>query len=205
MIKAMKLKLLGQNKQSKDMRTLAVMFIGRSLLLENSLIELIGGDFPFGEKFKDGPIDEVSEAWISVRGRPAVLMDVPYLLHPHEEITRVRTHAFIDTLKADYDFRMYYVMQRGVVLDEDLVLMSKLNDCVRQAGGAKGIKLEFRIIVDGIRDEETYKVYETSMKKDKLKSFLANMKDTRFSFEIPVKEVILVRAIKGMHGMEVFE
>ncbi|KAG0306104.1 hypothetical protein BGZ98_002968 [Dissophora globulifera] len=94
----------------------------------------------------------------------------------------------------DYDFKLFFVLKasnRGV-RDEDLILKSKVNECICQAQTKS--KIAFRVIINQIMDDEVYNLYRDNMAIDNFRRFSADLKISGHKFtKIHIDNVLLFR------------
>lgn len=138
-----------------------------------------------------GYTKEISEQIVTLNGKPAILMDTPGLYEPSDEATRENSRKLTEALKRGYDYKLFFVLLAGNrgLSTEDLALMSTVNDCIRQADGAK---IDFRVIVNQIKDDAVYNMYEENVASDNFQGLFATLKYKGFSFDIHVGGVLLV-------------
>ncbi|KAF9141403.1 hypothetical protein BG015_001302, partial [Linnemannia schmuckeri] len=174
--------------------TVAVMFIGNTGAGKSTLLSQIGGRFASGVKFREGFTKDISERPVLLDTTPpmsAVLMDIPGLFEPNEQETKNNCEVLTRALRRNYNFKLFFVLKadnRGAN-DQDLVLMSKVNSCVREANALR--KVEFQVIINQIMDKDVYNMYDTHVAHDNFRSFFATLKIEGYSFDIHIKHVYL--------------
>ncbi|KAF9352755.1 hypothetical protein BGX26_009468 [Mortierella sp. AD094] len=171
--------------------TIAVLFFGNAGAGKSTLLSQIGGNFKSGVKFRGGYTKNIYETWVKIRGRDALLMDVPGLFEPDDKETQNNANMLTEALSRGYNYKLYFVMKadnRGPG-DAEMVMMARINQCVNQAGS----KATFRIIVNQIADQEVYDMYNESMAQDNCKALFGSMDIEGYSFDIKVDNVLLIR------------
>ncbi|KAG0018705.1 hypothetical protein BGZ82_000367, partial [Podila clonocystis] len=123
----------------------AILTICNSGAGNSALLIQLATTFPSGVQFRGGFAKDVHEEEIMLNGEKIFLVDVPGLFEPDDNETqfnakKLRTQAF----------------NRGPD-DRDLLMMSKINKCIRQANGSR---VSFRLIVDQIMDQRVYDMYK---------------------------------------------
>ncbi|KAF8940774.1 hypothetical protein BGZ58_004900 [Dissophora ornata] len=169
----------------------AVLFIGNTGSGKSTLLSQIGGNFPAGLSFRKGFTTEISETRIDINGQPVVLMDVPGLYEPDESRTKRNAQALTEALKKGYDYKIYFVVKadnRGLP-NQDWVVMSKVNECVRQVGGAK---VEFRVIINQIMSKKIREWCKQQFCHDNFQSAFESLKMEGYFFDIKISGVLLV-------------
>ncbi|KAG0038446.1 hypothetical protein BGZ82_000200 [Podila clonocystis] len=71
-----------------------------------------------------------------------------------------------------------------------MVMKSKINECVKQADGTR---VSLRIIVNQTMNDEVYNVYKAEMADDNCKSFFETLDIPKFSLNIKIDGVMLLR------------
>jgi GTP-binding protein EngB required for normal cell division len=184
------------DKYHSNPPTIAVMFIGNIGAGKSTLLSQIGGRFAAGVKFRQGFTKGISECPVILQSgdnppMAAVLMDIPGLFEPNEQETKGNCEVLTRALKKDYSFKLVFVLKadnRGAT-DQDLVLMSRVNSCVREAGAMD--KVEFQVIVNQIMDEQVYNMYERHVAHDNFRALFATLEIKGFSFDIRIQQVHL--------------
>ncbi|KAG0306105.1 hypothetical protein BGZ98_002969 [Dissophora globulifera] len=175
-------------------RKVAVLFIGNIGAGKSTLLSQIGGNFSSGVSFRQGFTSRISEQEITLDGKSVVLMDIPGLFEPEEDATQKNAKILTEALRMDYDFKLFFVLKasnRGI-RDEDLILMSKVNECICQAQTKS--KIHFRVIINQIMDDEVYNLYRDNMAIDNFQGFFVDLKIPGYSFnEIHIDNVLLLR------------
>ncbi|KAF9969470.1 hypothetical protein BGZ73_008179 [Actinomortierella ambigua] len=174
---------------------MAILFLGNIGAGKSALLSQIGGRFASGVKFREGLTRNICEYPVELGTNPptaAVLMDVPGLFEPNRHQTEVNCVLLTKALRRDYRFKVVFVLKaenRGPS-DQDLVLMSVVNKCVRDADSLN--KVEFQVIVNQIQDDDVYRMYEKEVARDNFASFFAKLQIENFSFDINIRKVILL-------------
>ncbi|KAF9936802.1 hypothetical protein BGZ65_002026 [Modicella reniformis] len=185
-----------QLSPSANKSTVAILFIGNIGAGKSTLLAQIGGSFPSGVKFMEGYTKDISEQVVTLDGKLAILMDTPGLYEIDDEVTEANAKKLTEALRKGYNYKLFFVLtanNRGLTR-EDLALMSKVNACARQVDGAK---IDFRVIINQIKDDDTYNMYEEGVAKDNFRMLFGTLKVKGFSFDIQVNGVILIRFDKG--------
>ncbi|KAF9097777.1 hypothetical protein BGX27_000914 [Mortierella sp. AM989] len=179
--------------------TTAILLIGNSGAGKSTLLSQLGGNFESGVKFREGCTKDIYEMSAIVDGNKVVLMDVPGLFEPDDKETEYNASKLTEALKRGYSYMLYFVLEatnRGPS-NEEMVMMSKVNACVRQAGS----KAVFRVIVNQIKSKGVYDIYNKHLAQDNCKSLFHSMKMEGFSFDITVTGVLMLmydeKAIEG--------
>ncbi|KAG0282416.1 hypothetical protein BGZ96_000494 [Linnemannia gamsii] len=175
-----------------ESKTVAVMFIGNAGAGKSTLLSQIGGTFKSGAKFRQGFTQDITEEWVELNGEEILLVDVPGLFEPDNKRTKRNAELLSEALKKGYDYKLYFVLKasnRGPD-DADMVMMSRINECIQQANGAK---VSFRVIINQIQDDEVEKMYRTEVAEDNFKSLFESLDIENFSFDINIDSVTLVR------------
>ncbi|KAG0310538.1 hypothetical protein BGZ99_000324 [Dissophora globulifera] len=187
-------KIMKPPSHDSEDRKVAVLFIGNIGAGKSTLLSQIGGNFLSGVSFRQGYTTRISEQEITLDGKSVVLMDIPGLFEPEEDATQKNAKILTEALRMDYDFKLFFVLKacnRGVN-DEDLILMSKVNECICQA--QTKTKIDFRVIINQIMDDEVYNLYRDIMAIDNFRSFFAHLKISGYSFnDIRIENVLLLR------------
>ncbi|KAG0023100.1 hypothetical protein BGZ80_010402 [Entomortierella chlamydospora] len=161
---------------------------------KSTLLSQLGGDFPSGVALRRGYTTALKEYLVTLEsGEQVLLMDVPGMYEASNERTKQNASQLTEALSKGYNYKLYFVLKadnRGPP-DPELVMMAKVNECVKQINGAK---VTFRIIVNQINDAATYNMYRDELAYDNFKSFfeaLDGLED--FSFDINIDHVELIR------------
>ncbi|KAG0310540.1 hypothetical protein BGZ99_000326 [Dissophora globulifera] len=182
-----------QDCDSKQ-RKVAVLFIGNTGSGKSALLSQIGGDFASGVAFRRGFTRGILEQNITLNGKSAVLMDAPGLFEPEQDATHNNAKMLTEALKRNYDFKLFFVLKadnRGPPNNE-LILMSKVNECVHQAQAETRIK--FTAIINQIMDDKVYNLYRDHVAHDKFRSLFTGMKIPGCKFnDIHIENVIMLR------------
>ncbi|KAG0237136.1 hypothetical protein BGW42_001712 [Actinomortierella wolfii] len=121
----------------------------------------------------------------------AILIDVPGLFEPDERETEANFKELSKALKLDYMFKLVFVLRadsRGPS-DKDLILMSRVNSCVRNADAEA--KVEFQVIINQITSTEMYDMYQKELAFDNFESFFSTLHIKDYSFDISIRKVLL--------------
>ncbi|KAF9180777.1 hypothetical protein BGZ51_005898 [Haplosporangium sp. Z 767] len=183
----------------------AVMFIGNIGAGKSTLLSQIGGDFASGVKFREGYTKGIDTKAIIVDGKPLVLMDISGLFEPNEEETVLNAKRLNEALQMPFIFKLYFVLMasnRGPT-DEELVLMSKVNRCLRQVDAKT--KVEFRVIVNQIQNDDVYRMYDQRVAQDNFQSYFSKLEIEGFSFDIRISKVLLLRYDEDMVEKRLFK
>ncbi|KAF9382713.1 hypothetical protein CPB97_006996 [Podila verticillata] len=179
---------------SSTSRPLAVLMIGNAGAGKSTLLTQLGAKtFKSGAAFRKGFTKDVYEEEIELNGQRTMLVDVPGLFEPDDKETLFNARKLTQALSKGYDYKLYFVMKatnRGPE-DRDLVMMSKINDCIRQADGSR---VSFRLIVNQIPNEEVYEMYKDSLANDNCESLFKIMAEEipEFAFDIKIDGVTLL-------------
>ncbi|KAG0258049.1 hypothetical protein BG011_003562 [Mortierella polycephala] len=179
--------------RSNTGRPVAVMFLGTIGAGKSALLSQIGGDFDSGVQFRRGHTTEIREETVNLDGREVVLMDVPGLFEPDDNETQMNAWKLTNALRKPYTFKLYFVLKatnRGPT-NEELVLMSKVNECVRQVDAMT--RVEFRVIVNQIRSDDVYRMYKREAAQDNFQRMFSELEIEGFSFDIRVNNVLMLR------------
>ncbi|KAG0352569.1 hypothetical protein BC939DRAFT_472603 [Gamsiella multidivaricata] len=185
---------MAEQSLNTEERMVAVMFFGNPGSGESTLLPQAARDFSSGVEFLESDSEGTTMARITLNGKPAVLIDIPGLFKSDGGWSEKDANALMKALKKGYDYKVSFFAQAcdEGLRAEDLVSMSKIEMCIRQAG-ADGAKTEFRVIVDQIEDDRMYRMYEENFVRDNFRSFFASMKTKGVCSEIKVDGVLLVR------------
>ncbi|KAF9111035.1 hypothetical protein BGX27_005496, partial [Mortierella sp. AM989] len=192
-------KMKNNNSSPSQENTIAILFIGHSGAGKSTLLSQLGGNFESGVKFRAGYTTDIYETRAMVNGEEVILMDVPGLFEPDDEKTKHNASKLTEALKRGYRYMLYFVLKannRGPP-EEEMVMMSKVNECVRQAGS----KATYRIIVNQIQSKEVYDMYAECVALDNCESLFKSMNMEEFSFDITVTGVLMFmydeKAVEG--------
>ncbi|KAI9241269.1 MAG: hypothetical protein BYD32DRAFT_77517 [Podila humilis] len=180
-------------------RKTAVVLIGNSGVGKSTLLTQLGAKtFESGVKCRQGYTKDVIEEHVQLDGHDVVLIDVPGLYEPNDNETRLNAKKLTKALSnKTYDYKLYFVTlatNRGP-LNPDLVMMSKVNQCIKKANGTR---VSFRVIVNQIMAAPVYDMYQQEMAFDNFKSFFETLDKAKeiglrgFSFEISIDSVMLL-------------
>ncbi|KFH72859.1 hypothetical protein MVEG_00084 [Podila verticillata NRRL 6337] len=171
----------------------AVLMIGNSGVGKSTLLTQLGAKgFPSGVEFRKGFTTQFKEEEIELDCQRIMLIDVPGLYEPNIKDTRLNAKKLTDALSLGYDYKLYFIMlatNRGPD-DRDLVMMSRINDCIKEVEGSQ---VSFRLIVNQIMDERVFGMYQDELAYDNFKSFFEELKIDGFSFNIKIDHVMLLR------------
>ncbi|KAF9369263.1 hypothetical protein CPC16_004645, partial [Podila verticillata] len=180
-------------------RKTAVVLIGNSGVGKSTLLTQLGAKtFESGVKCREGYTKKVLEEDVQLNGHNVVLIDVPGLYEPNDNETRLNAKKLTKALSnKNYDYKLYFVTlatNRGP-LNPDLVMMSKVNQCIKKVGGSH---VSFRVIVNQIMAAPVYEMYKKEMAFDNFKSFFQTLDEAKeiglrgFSFKISIDSVMLL-------------
>ncbi|KAF9435839.1 hypothetical protein BGZ76_005414 [Entomortierella beljakovae] len=160
---------------------------------KSSLLKLLGGtSFKSGTKFRGGFTKDIYEESVVINGEHVVLMDVPGLFEPNDGETIINAAKLTQALRRGYEYKLYFVLHahcRGIP-NEELLMMYKVNEVVRQAGSWA----TFRIIVNQIPDDDVYRLYRDAIAEDNCRGLFEELNIEGYSFNhIQIEEVMLVR------------
>ncbi|KAF8986330.1 hypothetical protein BGZ52_009092 [Haplosporangium bisporale] len=154
--------------------------------------------FESGVSCREGYTKKVLEEDVQLNGHNVVLIDVPGLYEPKDNETRLNAKKLTEALSnKNYDYKLYFVTlatNRGP-LNPDLVMMSKVNQCIKKVGGSH---VSFRVIVNQIMAAPVYEMYKKEMASDNFKSFFQSLDKAKeiglrgFSFKISIDSVMLL-------------
>ncbi|KAF9212102.1 hypothetical protein BGZ59_007201 [Podila verticillata] len=181
----------------------AVVLLGNSGAGKSTLLTQLGArTFKSGVRLRSGCTQEVQEEVVVLNGQSVILMDVPGLYESHEQATQRNAKALTNALsEKGYDYKLYFVTKadnRGPS-NADLVMMSKINQCIKQVTGSR---VSFRVIVNQIMGRDMYDMYQQEMAFDNFKSFFKALDTDEielrgFSFAIEIDKVMLLRFSEG--------
>ncbi|KAG0217721.1 hypothetical protein BGX31_000155, partial [Mortierella sp. GBA43] len=187
---------MSASRNSADNSKTAVVFIGNAGAGKSTFLSLLGGNFESGVSFMEGFTKETSEQTVTLDGRQVILMDVPGMYEIDDESTKVNAQKLTKALKRGYKYKLFFILiahPRGFQ-GQDLALMSQVNKCVRQANMSK---IDFRIIINQIQDDEVYKMYEERVVKDNFQKAFGSPQLKKYNLDIQVNGVMLVRFSKS--------
>ncbi|KAG0330777.1 hypothetical protein BG000_011464 [Podila horticola] len=176
-------------------RPQAILMIGNSGAGKSTLLTQLGATtFPTGVHFRRGFTKDIHEEEIMLNGEKVLLVDVPGLFEPDDTETQFNARKLTQALSKGYDYKLYFVLKasnRGPD-ERDLLMMSKINECIRQANGSR---VSFRLIVNQIMNQRVYDMYKEGLQDDNCKSLFATMaaEIPEFSFDIQIDNVMLLR------------
>lgn len=176
-------------------RKVAVLLIGNSGVGKSALLSQLGAtSFKSGARFRKGFTKEVHEEEVELSGERVLLIDVPGLYEPSEKETNANAEKLTEALSRGYDYKLYFVMlasNRGPS-DQDLVIMSRINKCIKRADDS-GSRYSFRVIVNQIKGNQVYNMYQEELARDCFKSLFNSLVIPDFSFDIEIESVMLLR------------
>lgn len=185
---------MASTSPSSGSRPLAVLMIGNAGAGKSTLLTQLGAKtFKAGATFRQGFTKDVYEEEIELNGQRTILVDVPGLFEPDDRETQFNARKLTQALSKGYDYKLYFVLKasnRGPE-DRDLVMMSKINECIQQADGSR---VSFRLIVNQIPNAEVYDMYKDSLANDNCESLFKIMaaEIPEFSFDIKIDGVTLL-------------
>ncbi|KAF9382716.1 hypothetical protein CPB97_006999 [Podila verticillata] len=177
----------------------AVVLLGNSGAGKSTLLTQLGAmTFKSGVRLRSGYTEEVQEEMVVLNGQNVILMDVPGLYESREQATQRNAKVLTKALsKKGYDYKLYFVTKadnRGPS-NADLVMMSKINKCIKQVSGSR---VSFRVIVNQIMGEDMYEMYQQEMAFDNFVTLFKALDTDEielrgFSFDIEIDKVMLLR------------
>ncbi|KAG0269320.1 hypothetical protein DFQ27_004004 [Actinomortierella ambigua] len=172
--------------------TVAIMYIGNPGAGKSTLLNKLGGNFPTGVSWRKGPITSIAETQVELKGEKVLLMDVPGLLEPRKEKTEHNARLFIDALRRGYRYTLTFVLKASNhgLEDTDLLMMSAVNEYVR---GVNGLDVSFKVIINQIKNDEVYNMYNEEVAKDNFQRLFAELNEEGYHFDISIKSVLLLR------------
>lgn len=177
-------------------RPTVIIMIGNPGSGKSTLLSQLGArTFPSGVRFRGAITEDVNEEEVMLYGQRVLLVDVPGLIDPRRNQTESNARKLTDALSRDFDFKLYFIMQasdRGPI-DSDLVMMSKINECVRQTNGSR---VSFCLIVNKIVDQSTFEMYQEEIAKDNCQFLFDTLDIPNCSFDIIIDSVMLLRFSK---------
>ncbi|KAG0004110.1 hypothetical protein BGZ65_000913 [Modicella reniformis] len=181
-----------RSSPSSEESKVAVIFLGNIGSGKSTLLAQIGGSFNSGLSFLVGYTKDVAEQTIQLEGQEVILIDTPGLYEPDRKATIANAKELSKALKRGYDYKIFFVVMASnrALTYADLSLMFLVNDAIRQVNDAK---VAFRIIVNQIRDDEMYKMYDEHLAKDNCRSFFGSFKFEGRPFDIQINDVLLLR------------
>ncbi|KAG0021824.1 hypothetical protein BGZ82_011190 [Podila clonocystis] len=181
----------------------ALLLLGNAGAGKSTLLTQLGGTkFGSGAKFRQGFTKDVSEQDVDIAGQSVRLIDVPGLFEPSDKETQFNATQLTKALRhQNYNYRLYFVLKadnRGPG-DNEMVMMSKISECVRKADGSK---MSFGVIVNQIRTADVHSMYEQEMVSDRFQSVFAGLDIPGFTFDIKIDSVIMLPydEVGLMHG-----
>lgn len=175
-------------------KPLAVLMIGNAGAGKSTLLTQLGAKtFKSGAIFRKGFTKDLYEEEIELNGQRTILIDVPGLFEPDDKETLFNARILTEALSKGYNYKLYFIMKatnRGPE-DRDLVMMSKINECIRQVDDSS---VSFRLIVNQIPNEEVYEMYKESLADDNCKTLFKIMaaEIPGFAFDIEIDGVTLL-------------
>ncbi|KAF9201693.1 hypothetical protein BGZ49_008093 [Haplosporangium sp. Z 27] len=171
-------------------KKVAILFLGNSGAGKSTLLSQIGGEFPSGVRFRRGLTKGIEEQIVKINGQDVILMDVPGLFEPDSKETEKNAEKLNEALSRGYDYKLYFVLKasnRGPD-NAEMVFMSKINNCVRQAGQ----KAIYRVIVNQIPDKDVHNMYQKHLANDNCKELFGQLDIEGYSFDIRISSVLLL-------------
>ncbi|KAF9382711.1 hypothetical protein CPB97_006994 [Podila verticillata] len=173
----------------------AIILLGNAGAGKSTLLTQLGAkSFESGATFRRGFTKDVYEEEIELNGKRVLLIDVPGLYEPKEQETQYNAEKLTEALSRGYNYKLYFVMKasnRGPD-DKEMVMMSKINDCIMRADGSDTSRVSFRVIVNQIMSQDVYELYQEHMANDNCKGFFQSLNIPGFSFDIKVDKVVLL-------------
>ncbi|KAF9352754.1 hypothetical protein BGX26_009467 [Mortierella sp. AD094] len=169
----------------------AVLFIGNAGSGKSTLLSQIGGDFKSGTSFRSGFTKDVKTDPVTLNGEPVVLIDVPGLFEPDNKQTQSNAQKINEALKKPYSYKIFFVLkaESNGPDNREMVMMAKVNECVRQATGAK---VKFGVIINQIADDQVYQMYYEEAVENKFQKHFSSLTIPGFSFDIDIGHVALL-------------
>ncbi|KFH72864.1 hypothetical protein MVEG_00089 [Podila verticillata NRRL 6337] len=178
-------------------RETAVIVIGNRTSGKAKLLTQISSSTLVSTVLGNGSAEEVREENITLNGKSILLIDVPDLHEPSEKGTQQNTNRLTNAMSKSYDYYLYFIMKagRGGPTNAELVMMSKINDCIKQTNGSR---VSFRVIVNQIMSQGQHDIYQELMVVDNCKSLFKSLEIPGCSFKIKIDSVSLVLFEKNM-------
>jgi GTP-binding protein EngB required for normal cell division len=174
----------------------AVIFLGNMGAGKSTLLSQLIDDereFQSGVSFMSGLTKEVSEHVDGrINGEPVILIDTPGLYEPSNRATKANAEKLTEALSKGYNYKIFFVLKatnRGLT-SEDLALMSYVNKSVCQDNGAK---VEYQVIINQIKDDETFNLYETNVANDCFRRLFESLDPEDYEIDIQIAGVTLLR------------
>ncbi|KAF9579582.1 hypothetical protein BGW38_004105, partial [Lunasporangiospora selenospora] len=177
----------------------AVILVGNKGAGKSALLSQLGGRFKSAFSFMESVTKDVKKQQVKIDGQPITLIDTPGLYEIDSSTTELNSRKLTEVLREDFHFKIFFVLtgHSRAIPPEDLALMSRVNQAIRDTRGAK---VEFRVIVNQIRGDEEYQNYKTVMTLEKLQEFLDSIPNDsegnasdELLFNILVKDILLLR------------
>ncbi|KAF8947572.1 hypothetical protein BGZ52_007748 [Haplosporangium bisporale] len=173
----------------------AVVLLGNAGAGKSTLLTQLGAKtFKSGATFRKGFTKDVYEEEIELKGKRVLLIDVPGLYEPSDKETQYNAEKLTEALSRGYNYKLYFVMKasnRGPD-DKELVMISKINNCIKRADEADTSCVSFRIIVNQIMSKEVHALYQEHMAGDNCEALFQSLDIPGFSFDIKVDKVMLL-------------
>ncbi|KAG0269321.1 hypothetical protein DFQ27_004005 [Actinomortierella ambigua] len=172
-------------------KTIAIMYIGNPGAGKSTLLNKLG-DFSTGVSWSNGVTTSIAETQVELKGEKVLLMDVPGLLEPRQDKTEHNARLFIDALRRRYRYSLTLVLKASNhgLEDADLLMMSKVNECVREVNG---LDITFKVIINQIKNDQVYNMYHKRVAKDNFQRQFAEWEKRGYHFDISIKSVLLLR------------
>lgn len=169
----------------------AVVLLGNAGAGKSTLLTQLGGKFESGAVFRKGFTKKISEQVVKVDGKDVCLIDVPGLFEPNDKETKFNALQLKDALSRGYKYRLYFVLRadnRGPD-DKEMVMMSKIGECI---GNFDGSQISFGVIVNQIRSNDVYDMYQQEMAHDNFQSMFRGLDMPGLTFDIKIDSVLML-------------
>ncbi|KAG0217717.1 hypothetical protein B0O80DRAFT_483990 [Mortierella sp. GBAus27b] len=180
------------NGKQKDGSSAAIMFIGDTSAGKSTILSHLHRDISWPSSAQ-----EIMEQTVLLNGQQVILMNVPGLqefnLDCDPEAPNSCASKLTRALSMGYNYKLLFVLNASShgFIQQELSLMSSVNKCVHQANNPN---VDFRVIINHIRDDHEYKMYEECIVNDKFQSLFASPKSKKFELtDLQISSVTLVR------------
>lgn len=120
--------------ESAPKRT-AIITIGNSGVGKSTLLTQLGAkSFKLGVLYRRGVTKDIFQEEIELNSKRVMLIDVPGLNESNEKEAQPNAKRLTHALSRGYDYKPHFVAKADnrVLTSPDLVLMSKINKCVKK-------------------------------------------------------------------------